>query len=126
MTAEHRAEHSTIEGTVSDGGVTVIQNADQRGLAAAAARELVRTVTKIQREHSGVHGDGVARVVLTGGGAGIQTLREHAVLDHAATTAAEDFPSGALDWARVLGVFGDERFGPADDPERNVKRAREA
>ncbi|PZP02773.1 MAG: 6-phosphogluconolactonase [Corynebacterium urealyticum] len=126
MTADNRAEHITSDGTVSDGGVTVIQNADQRGLAAAAARELVRTVTKIQREQSGVHGDGVARVVLTGGGAGIQTLRELAVLDHAATTAAEDFPIDAIDWSRVLVFFGDERFVPADDAERNEKQARDA
>lgn len=126
MTAVHRAEHGTIDGTVSEGGVTVIQNADQRGLAAAAARELVHTVTKIQREQSGVHGDGVARVVLTGGGAGIQTLRELAVLDHAATTAAEDFPIDAIDWSRVLIFFGDERFVPAGDSERNEKQARDA
>lgn len=126
MTAEHRGEHATIDGTVSEGGVTVVQNADQRGLAAAAARELVRTVTKIQREQSGVHGDGVARIVLTGGGAGIQTLRELAVLDHAATTAAEDFPIDAIDWSRVLIFFGDERFVPAGDSERNEKQARDA
>ncbi|MDK8790226.1 6-phosphogluconolactonase [Corynebacterium sp. MSK039] len=126
MTAEHRGEHGTIDGTVSEGGVTVVQNVDQRGLAAAAAREVVRTVTKIQREQSGVHGDGVARIVLTGGGAGIQTLRELAVLDHAATTAAEDFPIDAIDWSRVLIFFGDERFVPAGDSERNEKQARDA
>lgn len=110
----------------TDSGVEVRQLADQRALAAAAAREMVQQVSEIQRNQAGVHGDGVARVVLTGGGAGIQTLRELAALDHAASTSAEDFPINSIDWSRVIVFFGDERFVPADDPQRNDKQAREA
>ena len=32
----------------------------------------------------------------------------------------------ALDWSRVVFWWGDERFVPADDPDRNARQAREA
>lgn len=57
--------------------------------------------------------DGLARLVVTGGGAGIASLTALAEVD-------------GIDWSRVLIFFGDERFVPADDPERNEGQARDA
>ncbi len=57
---------------------------------------------------------GRALIVLTGGGTGIgllERVREQA---------------DKIDWAQVHLFFGDERFVPADDDERNDKQAREA
>lgn len=57
---------------------------------------------------------GRALIVLTGGGSGIALLRR--LGDHA----------GRIDWKNVQLFFGDERFVPAADDERNDKQAREA
>lgn len=57
---------------------------------------------------------GRALIVLTGGGSGIALLRR--LGDHAAR----------IDWKNVQLFFGDERFVPAADDERNDKQAREA
>lgn len=59
---------------------------------------------------------GSASVVLTGGRLGT------AVLTELRTNPARD----AVDWPRVDVWWGDERFVPADDPERNDRQAREA
>ena len=66
------------------------------------------------------------RLVLTGGGAGIATLRHLASYDHLAARSADDFPMERIDWHRVLIFFGDERFLPVGDPERNDTQADEA
>ncbi|KKO81572.1 6-phosphogluconolactonase [Corynebacterium xerosis] len=58
--------------------------------------------------------DGLARIAVTGGGAGIGLL---------AALAAD---SGDVDWSRVMVFFGDERFVPEESPDRNVGQAREA
>lgn len=55
---------------------------------------------------------GLAWVVLTGGGTGIGLLK---VLG-----------GHPVDWARVHLFWGDDRYVPADDDERNEKQAREA
>ncbi|MCK0175235.1 6-phosphogluconolactonase [Mycolicibacterium sp. F2034L] len=57
---------------------------------------------------------GRADIVLTGGGTGIKVL---------ARLAGQ---SDRIDWDKVHLYFGDERFVPADDDERNDKQAREA
>lgn len=57
---------------------------------------------------------GEAAIVLTGGGTGIGLLKR----------VGER--SGEIDWAKVHVYWGDERFVPADDDERNDKQAREA
>ena len=93
---------------------------NQDALALAAARELVHAIAHLQKTQPEV------RLVLTGGGAGIATLRHLAALDHAATRSADDFPVERIDWARVLVFFGDERFLPVGDPERNDTQADEA
>ena len=55
---------------------------------------------------------GRAMIVLTGGGTGIGLLK------HLGTHP--------IDWARVHLFFGDDRYVPFDDDERNEKQAREA
>ncbi|MFZ2178539.1 MAG: 6-phosphogluconolactonase [Rhodococcus sp. (in: high G+C Gram-positive bacteria)] len=77
-------------------------------LVAEAARRFVDTVVAAQKTR------GIASVVLTGGGTGIGLLEK-----------VRESP-GAIDW-RALDVFwGDERFLPAGDPERNEVQARAA
>lgn len=63
---------------------------------------------------SAVEQRGRADIVLTGGGTGIKVLARLA--GH----------SDRIDWSKVHVYFGDERFVPADDDERNDKQAREA
>ncbi|MDA4109529.1 6-phosphogluconolactonase [Mycolicibacterium holsaticum] len=57
---------------------------------------------------------GSAHIVLTGGGTGIGLLKR------VAARGAD------LDWAKVHLYWGDDRFVPADDDERNHKQAAEA
>jgi 6-phosphogluconolactonase len=59
---------------------------------------------------------GLASLVLTGGGIGTRVLAE------LAAAPARD----AVDWRRVEIWWGDERFLPAGDPERNETAARAA
>ncbi|PKZ67452.1 6-phosphogluconolactonase [Gordonia terrae] len=77
-------------------------------LVETAATRFVDLVTRAQSER------GVASVVLTGGSNGIGIL----------TALAAD--SGTIDWSKVDIYWGDDRFVPADDPERNSGQAREA
>ncbi|MBY4572409.1 6-phosphogluconolactonase [Gordonia paraffinivorans] len=86
---------------------TLVFDSKQELLTTAAAR-FVDLVTRAQAER------GVASVVLTGGSNGIGIL----------STLAAD--SGSIDWSRVDIYWGDDRFVPADDPERNSGQAREA
>ncbi|GAB3563143.1 6-phosphogluconolactonase [Amycolatopsis endophytica] len=79
-------------------------------LAAAAAARLVTRLADLQAAK------GSASLVLTGGGTGI------AVLEQLRRSPARD----AVDWSRLDFYWGDERFVPADDDERNEKQAREA
>ncbi|MEV0358882.1 6-phosphogluconolactonase [Nocardia sp. NPDC050697] len=81
---------------------------DADALVAAAADHFVRIVVAAQRER------GSASVVLTGGGTGIGLLK-----------LVREAP-GEIDWAKLDVFWGDERFVPAGDPERNELQAREA
>ncbi|WP_018656569.1 6-phosphogluconolactonase [Actinomadura flavalba] len=87
---------------------SVLVHRDQELLAHAAAARLVGAVADAQAAH------GTASVVLTGGGVGT------AVLAALAASPARD----AIDWRRVDVWWGDERFLPAGDPERNETGAR--
>jgi 6-phosphogluconolactonase len=79
-------------------------------LARSVAERLVRTLVRIQGE------GGVPSVVLTGG-----TIAE------AVHRAVLEVPDQAeVDWSRVEVWFGDERFVPAGDPQRNALQARDA
>lgn len=77
-------------------------------LVETAATRFVDLVTRAQAER------GVASVVLTGGSNGIGLL----------SALAAD--SGTIDWSKIDIYWGDDRFVPADDPERNSGQAREA
>ena len=79
-------------------------------LAAATAARLVTCLVDAQAAR------GSASVVLTGGRTGA------AVLEQVRATPARD----AVDWSAVDVYWGDERFLPAGDPERNETLARHA
>ncbi|NKT42721.1 6-phosphogluconolactonase [Rhodococcus hoagii] len=82
--------------------------ADTDALVRAAAERFVDAVVAAQRSR------GSAAVVLTGGGTGI------ALLEHVRANP------GAIDWAALDVFFGDERFLPTGDPERNEVQAHRA
>jgi 6-phosphogluconolactonase len=79
-------------------------------LAAAVAARLVTKLVDLQAAGT------TPKIVLTGGGTGT------AVLEQLRASVARD----AVDWGRVEFYWGDERFLPPGDPERNETQAREA
>ncbi|MEV0108990.1 6-phosphogluconolactonase [Nocardia sp. NPDC050799] len=81
---------------------------DGDALTTAAARLFVEVLVAAQAER------GSASVVVTGGGTGITLLEK-----------VRDAP-GALDWSKLDVFWGDERFVPAGDPERNELQAHRA
>lgn len=84
----------------------IVREDDQDGIIAAAAGRFTALVARAIAER------GRARVVLTGGGAGIGLL--------AALRTAD------IDWPKVEFFWGDERFVAHDDADRNERQAREA
>src|ERR1700712_4411019 len=90
--------------------IEVIVHPDETVLAEATA---ARFITRLVDAQSA---SGTASVVLTGGGVGVKMLQA------VAASPARD----AVDWSKVDVYWGDERFVPADDDERNEKQAREA
>lgn len=86
----------------------VLSFTDADEVARAAAVAFVDAVVAAQRDRVQAH------VVLTGGGTGIAML-EH-VRHH----------QGGIDWSAVNVYFGDERFLPPGDPDRNEVQARAA
>jgi 6-phosphogluconolactonase len=91
----------------------IVIEPDADRLARAVASALVARLAAAQAVH------GTASVVLTGGGIGT------AVLGHVAALAAEP-EREVVDWTAVDVWWGDERFVPADDDERNERGARRA
>lgn len=88
---------------------TVIERyADADALVAAAGDRLVGAIT------SAIATRGVAYVVLTGGGTGVKLLKHVGHND------------GDIDWSSVHLFWGDERYVPAADDDRNDKQARDA
>jgi len=88
--------------------VVVVPDADV--LAATVASRLVAKIVDAQAER------GTASVVLTGGRIAAKVLR-----------TVKDLPAArAIDWSHVDLWWGDERFLPAGDPDRNETQAREA
>jgi 6-phosphogluconolactonase len=79
-------------------------------LAATTAARLVTRLVDLQSAGR------IPAIALTGGGAGTSTL------EHLAGSPAVD----AIDWRRVEFFWGDERFVPAEDAQRNEKQARDA
>lgn len=90
--------------------VGVVVHPDAELLAHAAAARLSVLLLDAQAQRGG------AAVVLTGGGVGTAVLRS------LAASPARD----AVDWRRVDLWWGDERFLPPGDPERNETSARAA
>jgi 6-phosphogluconolactonase len=88
----------------------VVVHAEPGLVATAAAARLVTAIVDAQAAH------GWASVVLTGGRTGI------AVLENLNASPARD----AIDWQCIDLYWGDERFLPAGDPERNETQARAA
>jgi 6-phosphogluconolactonase len=91
-------------------GPEVVVHASADLLAKAVAARLVTRLVDAQAAR------GRASVVLTGGGVATAVLRE-----------LRDNPArDAVDWRRVDVWWGDERWLPAGDPERNDRQARDA
>jgi 6-phosphogluconolactonase len=91
----------------------VVIEPDADRLARAVASALVARLAAAQAVH------GTASVVLTGGGIGTAVLERVARL-------AEEPEHAVVDWSAVDVWWGDERFVPVDDPERNELGARTA
>ena len=81
---------------------------DSATLVAAAGDRLVEAIT------DAIDTRGTAQIVLTGGGTGIGLLKR-------VGERGEN-----IDWSKVHLYWGDDRFVPEDDDERNYKQAREA
>ncbi|TLS42466.1 6-phosphogluconolactonase [Streptomyces montanus] len=88
----------------------LVVHRDKELMAQAAAARLITKVVDAQASR------GYASVVLTGGRNG------NGLLTALAAAPARD----AIDWGRLDLWWGDERFVPEGDPERNVTQAREA
>lgn len=110
-------------GTTADAGVTedagrtadgaaplLVVHPDKQVLADAAAARLLTAILDAQARR------GTVDLVLTGGSMG------SAILSSLGATPGHE----ALDWSRVSLWWGDERFVPAGDPDRNETKAREA
>ena len=89
----------------------VLVRPDAGTLARTVAEELVARLTAAQAAF------GTASVVLTGGGVGVAVLEQVASLAPA---------GGPVDWSATDVWWGDERFVPADDDDRNEGAARRA
>lgn len=92
------------------GPTEVVVSRDEPELAVAIASRLVTTVVAAQEDRPEAH------VVLTGGGIGTACLSALAALP------ARD----AIDWDRLHLWWGDERYVPAGDADRNDTGARTA
>ncbi|MFE4869707.1 6-phosphogluconolactonase [Streptomyces sp. NPDC056682] len=88
----------------------LVVHRDKELMAQAAAARLITKIVDAQAAR------GSASVVLTGGRNG------NGLLAALASSPARD----AIDWSRLDLWWGDERFVPEGDPERNYTQAREA
>ncbi|MBN9607000.1 MAG: 6-phosphogluconolactonase [Actinomycetales bacterium] len=88
----------------------VLVHPDREALAAAVAARFLTKIVDVLEER------GSAEVCLTGGTMGIAVLE--AIRANPAHTS--------VDWHRVGFWWGDERYLPAGDPDRNETQAREA
>ncbi|MEP6563337.1 MAG: 6-phosphogluconolactonase [Nakamurella sp.] len=79
-------------------------------LAAGTAARLITTLVDIQAT------GGIPGIALTGGGVGTKML----------VAINESSARDAVDWSKVDIFWGDERFVPSADPDRNSRQARDA
>lgn len=89
----------------------VLVHPDVDSLIAAVAARFLTKLTDLLDEYT------VVNIVLTGGTAGGLGVQR---------AVAESPMRGAIDWTRVHFWWGDERFVPKADPERNEAQARAA
>ena len=88
---------------------TIVERySDKATLVTAVGDRLIGAIT------DAIAARGAALIVLTGGGTGI------GLLEHVRENG------GAIDWSKVRLFWGDERYVPHDDDDRNEKQAREA
>jgi 6-phosphogluconolactonase len=87
---------------------TIEKYADSAALVAAAGDRLVDAIT------DAIDKRGQAQIVLTGGGTGVGLLKRVGERGE------------KIDWSKVHLYWGDDRFVPADDDERNDRQARAA
>ena len=87
-------------------GLLTVTYPDADALVAATGDRLAETIG------AAIAARGRAMIVLTGGGTGIGLLKH--------------LGSHPIDWARVHLFFGDDRYVPVADDERNEKQARDA
>lgn len=88
--------------------VEVLRHPDPEALAESAAARLITTVVEAQASA------GWASLCLTGGRIGTAVL----------ASLAENPGCDAIDWSRIDLWWGDERYLPTGDPERNETGAR--
>ena len=88
--------------------VDVLRHPSAEALAEAAAGRLITTVVEAQAD------TGDASICLTGGRIGTAVL----------AAVAQSPARSAVDWGRIDLWWGDERFLPSGDPERNETGAR--
>jgi 6-phosphogluconolactonase len=86
---------------------SVLVHESDEVLAAAVAARLVTRLVDIQAS------GGAPSLVLTGG----------SIAERIAAAVADSPARSAVDWRQVDFWWGDERFVPADDPDRNAGRA---
>ncbi len=91
-------------------GRRVVVSADPVALANAVARRFVGKVGPWAADGRTVH------IALTGGTMGFAVL----------AAVARNHKTAGVDWSRVHFWWGDERFVPRGDPDRNAVQAREA
>jgi 6-phosphogluconolactonase len=88
----------------------VIVHPDKSALAASVAARFITTLIDVVDQYS------YATVVLTGGTMGAAVLK----------AVRKSKASSTIDWRRVHFWWGDERWLPSGDPERNETQARQA
>ena len=93
----------------ANGGVSpeILLHAGPDEVAEALAARLMARLTEIQRDFR------IPQVALTGG----------RIATRAYQHLANEGSNSAVDWSRVEFWWGDERFVPADDADRNAKQA---
>ena len=89
---------------------TVLVHPDADSVKAAGAARLITKLIDLQSTQAPIH------IVLTGGSVGIGILAE----------VANSPAAQAVDWSNTHVWWGDERFLPEGDPDRNETQAREA
>jgi 6-phosphogluconolactonase len=91
-------------------GRRVLVHPDVASLVGAVSARFLTKLVDLLEDREQVH------ISLTGGTSGTDVLRE----------VGRSPMRDSIDWTRVHFWWGDERFVPKDDPERNEKQAREA